>query len=45
MLATPSATSTSVIVSASCPWWVWRAGAVSAAPTTPSTIADIARYS
>jgi hypothetical protein len=45
MLATPSATSTIVIVSASRPWWMWRGGAVSAVPTTPTTIADMATYS
>ena len=45
MLANPSATSTSVIVSCSPPWWVSRGGAVSAAPITPTTIAHTARYS
>lgn len=45
MLATPRATSTTVMVSASRAWCVSRGGAVSAAPITPSTMADIAMYS
>jgi hypothetical protein len=44
-LANASPTSTSVIVRSSDVWLVLRGGAVSAAPTTPITIAAIARYS
>ena len=44
-LATPSPTSTSVIVSSSEVWVVLRGGAVRPAPTTPITIALIAMYS
>jgi hypothetical protein len=44
-LATPSPTSTIVIVTSSEPWVVLRGGAVKPAPITPSTIAPIAMYS
>jgi hypothetical protein len=44
-LATPSPTSTSVIVSSSEVWVVLRGGAVRPAPITPITIAPIAMYS
>ncbi len=45
MLATPRPISTSVIVSSSRAWCMWRGGAVSPAPTTPITIAATATYS
>jgi hypothetical protein len=45
MLASARPTSTSVIVSSSWAWCTWRGGAVNPAPTTPMTMAAIARYS
>jgi hypothetical protein len=44
-LASASPTSTNVIVSCSPGWALLRAGAHSAAPTTPTMIASVARCS